>query len=299
MATGIDVFFTGLMLICLDGQPNCPVGGYKNTAWAVKANGPRKVCGWYSTEETTLELKFVEDDFKGPWPDSCRKVKNEKGQYEIICPLSSEQVCLLPNPKAANPPPPKLEGLPRLDEIDRRLLAPDKELLENYDYVSTRIQFPTGEISAGDKWPIEGNPTRWYRSDGDTDASFPRELSDRLKVAYVKATELTLTDCSKDLIKLTPEKDNADVVIRNVSKYPPVPDYDDEGIYESLAYLLWYYRLGSWDTQTDHCPNYTRAKKDSVILRCVSKKETGCVYDPSAATDTRFWPPMVGSYPKK
>ena len=53
----IDVFFTGLMLICLDGQPNCPKGpyakDYPNTAWVVQADGISEPCGWSSKLKTT------------------------------------------------------------------------------------------------------------------------------------------------------------------------------------------------------------------------------------------------------
>jgi hypothetical protein len=304
MAAGIDVFFTGLMLICLDGQDKtCPVGKYeKNTALIVKANGPRRICGWYSSEENKLELRFKKGDFEGQKPKStldCKETKNEKGEYEVICSLPEMDICLVPDQHKTYPNP-KLENLPRLDEIDRRLLAPMEKLLENDSYVSARIHFPTGEITTDDWWPTEGSPTRWYRSDGDTDKAFPRGLSDRLKVAYGKANKLTLTDCKgADIIVLTPQRDGADVVLQNISKYPPTPDYDDEGIYESLSYLLWYYRLGSWDTRSGKCPDYTKAKKDAIVLRCVSKEETGCVYDPRAKNDTRFWPPMLGPRPRQ
>ncbi len=97
MAAGIDVFFTGLMLICLYDQQNCPKGQderyYPNTAWVVKADGPRRVCGWHSREETLLRLKIKKDDFESFISPLCE----ENAEREVICTFSARDICLLPD----------------------------------------------------------------------------------------------------------------------------------------------------------------------------------------------------------
>ena len=294
MAPGIDVLFTGLMVICLSGQSNCPVK-YEdmNTAWVVYANGPRRICGRYSEEETTLQVKFYKGEFEpSQGKFYCAKANSKN---EVICSLFGHDLCLLPGVPAKTLSGSTIKSLPRIDEIDRRFLALDANLLKDPDYVPTRIYFPKGVTTAGPTWSIDGKPVRWYRSNGDTDQALPRELSDQLKVTYEGSTGITLTDCSNlSLIYFKALLPNVQITFENVSKYPPMPEYDDKGGYESLAYLLWYYRLGEWDTSSGKCPDYTNSKKDAVLLQCVSKKETGCVYNPYAQATTRFWPPILG-----
>lgn len=310
MATGIDVFLTGLMLICIQDQPNCPQGSYtdkypdryQNTAWAVKANeenGPeKKVCGWYRGERTRFEVKFKKDDFDEPVLGGNVTCLDGKNGYKLCGLGSYRDVCLIPDPPSDKKVS-SLDNLPRLDEIDRRLVAPREALR---DYISNTIHFPTGTITSGPIWPTNqdgtpGKATRWYRSDGIGDAALPRQLSDRLKVAYSKAASITVTNCvGITLIKLTPKLDNAAVLVQNVATYPPVPDYKTEdGIgYDHLTYLAWYYLLGEWDTENGDCPEYERTKKNPVLLGCVSKKGVSCSFNPSADTDSRFWPPMLG-----
>src|SRR5207253_3274862 len=147
-----------------------------------------------------------------------------------------------------------LGNLLRINEIDRRLFAPASGLLRNPEYASS-ITFPKGEFFAGALWPSDAKPTTWRRSDGSTDSVFPGKLSDRLGVLYASAKKLYLTDCENqakpvDLIMLEPQKDKAEVILQNVAKYLPTPDYEvvAEGGYDVLTYLVWYYRLGEWDT---------------------------------------------------
>jgi len=131
------------------------------------------------------------------------------------------------------------------------------------------------------------------------DEALPRALSDQLVVTYIKATRLTVTNCedTTPLIELVlgDKIEHGEVFFRNAAKYSPVPHYEveEEGGYDSLAYLLWYYRLWEWDTDTGKCPDYAKAKKGPVLLRCPSKKDPGCAYNGYPA-DTRFWPPILG-----
>lgn len=297
---GVEVFFTGLMLICFDGEANCPVtkSGW-NTAWVLKADGPRRTCGWYSSEETRLELRFrlgEVESYKGYPPYAYCTEDEENGVPWVTCVLSERDICFIPSGLGVqdqNYFEASLVNLPRLDEIDKRFVQLDECLLR--DSAPSRLNFPKGKIAAEPLWPRDEDPTRWYRSNGDTDEAFPRYLSDRLKVVY-DTTYATVTSCSESPLKFVEvyPRDGARLTFRNFTKYPPTPDYDDEGAYESLAYFLWYYRLGKWDTRSGRCPDYIRANKDAVLLRCIAKKETGCVFDPSANADTRYWPPMLG-----
>src|ERR1700730_6495469 len=89
MVPGIDVYFTGLMLICIAGQPECPK---ENTAWVVKADGTNSLpCGWKSDTTTTLQLRFKRDDFCPKEADlatcvpNCRADNNDKTM--VVCEL--------------------------------------------------------------------------------------------------------------------------------------------------------------------------------------------------------------------
>lgn len=289
MATGIDVFFTGLMLICLDGQSDCPAKSDWNTAWIVKAGGPSNTCGWHSREETRLEIQFSLNEVV---PSSVAGCTENKDRNEMHCPLPAGDINIFLEKPLVQKLETSVQRLPRLAEIDRRFKAPDKNLLTNENYVPGRINFPRGKIGAGDYWPTEGKPTPWYRSD-DVDKNYPLKLSDRLKATYEKVMQLTLkNDKGDSLLVLKRKPDiNANVFFRNVSKCDPNPDY--AAGYDYLPYLLWYYRLGSW--KDGKCPDYTRDKKEAVLLRCVAEKDSGCAYDASAARDTTFWPPTLGS----
>src|SRR4051794_38858821 len=172
----IDIFFTGLMLICLDGQQNCPVGSFaKNTAWVVKADGTSKPCGWDSREVTELELEFSSGEFDYTPSNFC----NNKNGFTIRCILPEGDLCIdlpaFPNNQLEN----SLQRLPRLDDVDRRFKELRVDRLNNAYYVPARIHFPPGLIGAGPKWPSDAEPTLWFRSDGSEGGALPRELSDR------------------------------------------------------------------------------------------------------------------------
>jgi len=306
---GIDVVFTGLMLICFDGQLSCPKGPYAerypdkypNTAWVVRADGASMPCGRKSTEVTRLDLIYSPNEFDPT--DINVKCVNEVGDRKscaLADDLSEREICVVPDSGTLSRN--KLldegfRGLPHLDEVDRRFKVLRKEQLKA-PYVPTRIYFPDGLVNSGAKWPgaNEGQTTLWYRSNGNASGDLPRDLSDRLKVTYeaVAPVNLTVTICGSDqkliVLKQKMAAKTASVVFRNTAKEPLSPD--QVGQFDDLGYLLWYYPLGSWDTPFGGtCPDYT--SKDAVLLRCVRDTATGCAYRPSLQSDIRFWPPVV------
>jgi hypothetical protein len=291
----IDVFFTGLMLICLDGQPNCPVKGYQdypNTAWVVIADGQGKPCGWNSNEITRLELRFLSLDFQ--YTESNTSYCKEQDNGFVRCLLPDGDLCVTPPAPALNQTIElSLRWVPRLDQVDRRFKGLRADRLSNPGYVPARINFAKGIIGSGPKWPLDVNPVRWYRSDGSVGGPLPRELSDRLKVTYAGDTlEIAPCDTQNPLIVLKANSSNAAVEFRNRAENP-TPDYVAE--YDDLAYLLWYYRLASWDTTFGTCPNYSFVDRDAVLLRCVRDSQYGCSSYPPLASDTRYWPAMLGN----
>lgn len=312
MAPGIDVFFTGLMLICLDGQPNCPIDNHKNTAWVVKADGKSEPCGCTDKTETKLQIEYSSKDFyQTPGTQTkltCTSDKQaDSNEKTITCTIPDYIDCVELYPAPA-PTIQTLESslkwLPRINEVDRRFKALRRELLEDTYYVPTRIRFPAGAIGAGPQWPPEkdntgkpnGKPRRWFRSNGKSDGALPRELSDRLKATYKIAERLGVRSCDGEtLIDLTVQpgvKGRAAAIFRNFGD--PLKPYN-EGRFYDLSYLIWYYRLGSWNTTYNSCPDYyLEAKKDAVLLRCVNERDTPCWYYDGGQADTKFWPPILG-----
>ena len=310
MTAGIDVFFTGLMLICFDGQLSCPKGPYAeqhtdkypNTAWVVRADGKSTPCGRTSPEETRLELTYSPEELNRT--DGQVKCEREKVGDRMVCVLADDplerEICVIPSSGtlARN----KLldegfRGLPHLDEIDRRFKVLRMEKLKS-PYVPTRIYFPDGVVNTGPKWPgaDRNQTTPWYRSNGNAGGDLPRDLSDRLSVTYQAETSLSLvvTICgtNQSLIVLEPklEAKTASVVFRNAAKKPPNPDL--VGQFDDLDYLLWYYPLGSWDTPfSGTCPDFP--SRDAVLLRCIRDSDKGCAYRPSLQSDSIFWPTVV------
>ena len=303
MATGIDVFFTGLMLICLDGQPNCPARTGWNTAWVVKADGPRRVCGVDSLVETELELRFNGADFTYHASGEVECKPEVEGSSTIRCNNFTEgRICLETDSLRENQFPDRgLEQLPRLDELDRRFKFVLRERLRG-PYVPSSIDFPKGLISAGAKWPSDIRPRLWYRSDRDAGGALPRELSDRLRVTYPEATTITLTTCGPEepapLLYLTRRVPNAQVTFRNRGN--PLP-FDSRGGFDNLTYLLWYYLLGSWATGSGNCPEYAPERPNTaIVLSCVRERDrerdANCACYDACDADTTFWPPVVKPY---
>lgn len=298
MATGIDVFFTGLMLICLDGSDCAREGHFPNTAWVVKADGPRKICGWEDQTSTTLELRFKETDFK--LTVDVDSVCGDPENDVYSCPLTRETICVVPRPA---PEEQRLEHslqwLPQLDEVDQRFKAVLPERLEDKYYVSTRIHFPTGVVGAGERWPPRGAeagfPRLWFRSDSSAGGALPRELSDRVQVTFERAEWLELSACDgKPWIVLRAvarkeERRAAPVFIRN---FADVVYRDEVSGYDNLAYLLWYYRLGSWLTSRGSCPEYSKDKRDAIVLRC-RREDAPCACYKNCDRDSSFWPPVL------
>lgn len=301
----IDVFFTGLILICLEGQPNCPVGTSGNTAWVVKADGKSRPCKWNSAEETELELRFPKTHFVQLPSGSITCVKDPDDDTLMRCPLTAADICVLPKPSPFGRHQlldSSLQWVPRIDEVDTRFKSLNVKHLNNPAYVPTRIHFPYGIVGAGEKWP-PGAPSGiyrlWSRSDGSDGGALPRELSDRLRVTYDRADELELTDCSgHPLLVLirNPHEKNAEVVFRNRATTSITPDVVSG--YDNLAYLLWYYRLGLWATESGDCPDYPAdGRKDAILLRCFREHNAPCYhYGDSPKADLVDWPTMMGPW---
>ncbi len=298
----IDVFLGGLMLICLNGQKDCPVGKLGNTAWVVKA-GPQadkaKICERESTEVTHLILRFSADQFfkeSGPLEDKC---KTDKGITECKLYLTGatgedhdfENICVIPNAQDSTQElDSSIQQVPRLAEIDRRFILLSTDYLKNTKWVPTQIHFPLGVIGAGPKWWKDNTiPTPWSRSDGSKDGTLPRALSDKLKVTYQGATSLKVMTCDgKPLIEITLKTFTAsgDVYVLNYADNL-TPARNNSYHYEDLDYLVWYYRLGIWDTYTQKCP------LDAIVLSCYWVNSTYCAKNNAA--DSTHWPPVMGS----
>jgi hypothetical protein len=301
----IEVFFGGLMLICLKGQQDCPVGNLGNTAWVVKADGATNPCGWPSQEKTEkLVLQFPTAKFfeaSGSLKAKCNPAGMPNGIItECILPYQNAypDLCLIPDsPATTQQLDSSLEQMPRLAEIDRRFIKLNATWLENTDWVPARIHFPLGVIGAGPKWPDPKTPTQWSRSDGSKDGTLPRALSDKLSTTYQGATELKITTCNgSTLIKLNlkPLVTAGEITLLNRAAADISPDVVDDK-YDNLAYLLWYYRLGEWDTNDGKCPYYDENNRDAVLLRCTRVNHTYCSRTVGGAADTTHWPPMLGN----
>lgn len=304
----VTVVFAGLMLICLDGQIGCPQEppDYGNTAWVLKAEDGSEVCGWYSQVATELQIvTTVGDggDFESPdlLPHGC-----EEDLGKLTCTVTEpNDICVNSVTEGPGDIESTLRWLPRIDEIDRRfkrLLSRDKLI----KYAPTRIHFSNGiSVGGGPLWP-DGFYTRvWFRSDWSDGGAFPRALSDRLNVKYKVESELHVESCGKDDpefdLVLTPKKDDAEITFRNRAKSPyegkePWPLPDTVGPYDNLVYLLWYYRLGSWATGSGDCPQYTKNKREAILLRCVriAEDNKSCADEPGLVGDTTYWPVMLG-----
>ena len=297
----IDVFFTGLMLICLDGQPNCPAGKPgSNRAWVVNADGKSEHCGLVSSETTKLDLRFPTAEFfqspSGVTSLECKEDPVDKSMTR--CNLPPGKICTVPHsPSQTQVLDKTLDLIPRLAEVDRRFMGLDETRLSDPRYVSGHIDFPQGVIGAGAPWPKNGKPTQWYRSNDQAD-TLPRPLSDRLKAAYTEATGLEVTNCENKLPLLTltlkPHVTKAEIEFRNLAVDTSRADVVSN--HDSLAYLLWYDELGKWNTLHNVCP------RDAVQLSCIRQSPTdGCACDDhdTCARDHTFWPPMLGGGPVK
>lgn len=302
MSTTVDLFFAGLMLICLDGQSRCTGEPGPNTAWVVKADGRSKPCGWNDRTITTLELQFDKDELSynehGEWPR-----KHCDGDAEdpskITCrPLEGKDICAYPGPELQEwRLEHSLRWLARIDEVDRRFLALDARRLTHLEYVPTRIHFPTGVIGAGERWPprstYEDDPRLWHRSDGRIRGALPRNLSDRLRVSY-QGNTLTLAYCGGGQVLIVlvrnPEAEQAQAILRNSAD---VLSADRRGRFENLSYLLWYYRLGRWRTVSGSCPQYEEDNRDAILLRCRGTRNERCSCIDECDRDSVFWPPEL------
>lgn len=320
MAVGVDVVFTGLMLICLEGDVDCPLDEAKNTAWVLKVEGERTSCGWYTRRDQHFEMRFRIDDFLPlkTVPDRCTEDPDDTNF--LLCDLPDDRICVVPFP---DPLPVNqdldqaLTPLPKLEEIDRRFQRLRTERVNDPSYIVASVQFPTGEASAP-LWPNSDSPTLWYRSDMSTDrdllpevpndpwlvyraepitdGELPRVMSDRLQERYSNATEIAVRSCEGQQfqILLTPQVANAQVTIKNRSD---IQDYAQfgQGLFTEFTYLLLYYQLGRWETSDEECPGHAQDLTRAVLLSCkhadFGRQMCAC-YDGCDA-HTTFWPPIL------
>lgn len=300
----IDVVFTGLMLICFADQPDCldeklPAW---HTAWVVKADGESMPCGWNSQIKTKPELRFDKREFNTPKyynGFTCADDTDKKDFANCSLEYDCVNVYVDPKPGAAYQRfEQSLQYLPRIDEVDRRFKKVDSNILKETDYVPTRIHFETGVIGAGKNWPQTGKPRQWLRTDGSAGGALPRELSDLVNVTYFDAMTFSLKKCDgTPLIELTRMNDKATVTLRNLAYEKLQAEVSTSYVhYNDLAYLIWYYRLGSWDTPSNLCPVYEAGNKDAVMLRCVRERGKPCACSTvNCERDTIYWPPMLRS----
>lgn len=292
-AMTLDVFFTGLMLLCLNNQQNCQYKDMQdktwNTAWILKADDKSNPpCGRPSPERTKLELTFKEGDFKPPF--TCVK----QGDSYYHCPLPDDALRLVISQGNGQMKYPQhlsddLQWLPKIDEIDTRFKELDVNRLKNPFYVPGTITFPDGDITAGTKFPeLADPPTQWFRSNGKP-GGFPRPLSDRLRVRYDGSIAYIEVRGKWFNLHLEPMSAAPRVWFRNGTEKL---EADHESQYDDLSYLLWYYRLGVWKTTFGTCPDY----KDAVVLRCIRDDADlqGCAYSTKVERDNTIWPPLLG-----
>lgn len=314
MAVGVDLVLTGLMLICLDGDGDCPLDGAKNVAWVLKLEGERVSCGWYTRRDQHFELRIKVNDFLPlkAVPDRCAPDPDDTST--MVCDLPHERICVDPFPEpqpATQDLQQALAPLLRLEEVDRRFHRLRSEKLSDPSYVVAGVEFPTGEASAP-LWPDPDNAVVWNRSDTTTGpgslpwlayrsglatgADLPRRLSDRLQERYSNATEIAVRSCAGEEfeILLTPQVDNAQVAIKNRSD---IQDYAQftTGLYTDFVYLYFYYELGQWNTSDGECPGHAQDSARAVLLSCrvpdFGRGRCAC-YDGCDA-HTTFWPPVL------
>jgi hypothetical protein len=294
---GIDLFLTGLMLICLDGQPGCQVGDYQNAAWVIKATNTGEPCGYSLNIDTELRLQFGKDDFSVSY-------------NELVCDDAIPRNCTIPDGYCGPAPYdlyvnvdrlPSLEDqhvdtrwLPQIDDVDPRFGTVDPYKLNDAGNIPVRLRFQTGTIKAGAKWPPAaanaGKPINWFRSNKKAGGYLPSELSDRLRIRYGKAKMMSLVCRGKTLIVLARKKSTGSVTIGNFAFALSHKDGDD---FEDIAYLLWYYPLGTWTSISGSCPPYKTDGTGAIVLRCAKKRGQRCSYFGSGNASTRFWPPML------
>ncbi|MFY9826632.1 MAG: hypothetical protein WAM82_35050 [Thermoanaerobaculia bacterium] len=289
---GIDLFLTGLMLICLDSQAGCQVGNYQNTAWIINAAKNDVRCGVTGQFTTTLAIEFAANEFVVVHDGLKTCTGGDLRNCPIpdtACGVDSKElyVNLLPSPEGQSI---NTQGLPQIDDIDSRFGKVNQGELDKL----RRIRFQTGVISAAANWPPvsanAGKPRKWFRSNFQAGGSLPSELSDRLKARYEGATLFSVMCSDRPLLILQLAKDTGSVTIGNFAdallKENDVDNFDD------LTYLLWYYYLGTWSGK--ECPDYKRDGSGAVVLRCVQEeKDKRCSYYGGGASGTRFWPPTL------
>jgi hypothetical protein len=291
---GIDVFFAGLMLICLKDQPNCPAGGYgnDNTAWVVKADGESKPCGWDSKAKTALVIQFDRDKFKyipGGTLDCASGAC-------IVPETPGADLCVSADPNEASRRETTLGRLPVLDSMDERFLAINPDRLKDETKVPFRLHFNSGILGASSYWPSDGNPTLWLRSNGREDGALPRNLSERLRVSYEGARSFQVKKCGDETnflirLELRPGMNTGQVTLLNRGSGLQA-EGDKVGDNDVLTYLIWYYRLGVWKTADGDCPQYTSTKKDATLLSCRHSR-LRCFDTSAGEGGTIYWPTML------
>ncbi|HXU45626.1 MAG TPA: hypothetical protein VN783_08875 [Thermoanaerobaculia bacterium] len=277
---GITVAFAGLMLICVteDGKfcPTAEAG--KNTAWVIKAYDDKgndtanTPCGWPGDKDnmTTTYVRYTDD-----YGNNINYPLNP-GKYYLNVYNSSF---------SRNKIQESINNLPRLHDIDSKFIKIMTPL--NPEYLLTTINFPYTVIEADRVFPLEIDSTKpriwWFPSNGVVPPTHPRYLSDQFLARYKDAMTISVVDYKNNypVVTVTTQKPDLLLTIINEAKSLTA---EKKGTYRDLPYLLWYNRLGLWDTRTGECPEYD---VDAYLLRC---KGADC-HQPGAKVTT-FWPVM-------
>lgn len=306
MAYAVDVIFSGLMLICLNGKSDCydKTTGLNNSAYALHAQARETTtCGWNSPEQTafygpvivfkaeTCELVVVDDTFL----ETCTKSRNANGESLCSCNLTGPPNFCLSAKDNSTAPSYGLDGLVRIDELDSRFKNLRPGVLKESAVVSAGIHFSGGAFTTAVPWKVDGLPVLWDASKGGV-AGFPRPLTNEPKVSYL-AKAIELTDCGRTTLARLNPTEATTITIQNFSIERPLPDHDSAAGYDYLPFLLWYYQLAEWKTANDACPTYTGVNRDAVVLRCVRGNFKSCAHEPKAAYSSVIWPTMLGPKP--
>jgi hypothetical protein len=136
------------MLICLDGNANCPTAkSGQNTAYVIQADGIRKPCGRDSCERTELYVRYDPNEV---WVHPCNLCCHpDIGNPPLMkCRLPEPRYCVVDEGHwYAQVRTSDLNLIPRLDEVDSRFSALNLSRLSDDTYVPQQIYFPPGRAA--------------------------------------------------------------------------------------------------------------------------------------------------------
>lgn len=295
---GFDVAFSGLMIICLQGQQFCPKqtpsSAYPNTAWVLKGtdgSSSKNICGYNLDEKTTLELQLEADHWDLRDPQS--KCVASNGTTK--CRIDFSPACIGTDRMESFSLGKRLKNLPNQPMVDDRFVGWRVDRLTDSSYVSNRIHFSGGKVRGAAYWKVDhsgSGPTLdidWLRTRDDASVG---KLSPALIVNYPNSSKVIVKNCSTGdvVLELTNKTAGKAIVVANQTATPGV-DIGAQA-YDLLPFLLWYSRMASWDTADGECPSYSSG--DASILKCrhPANPQRRCSGYPPA--ESVYWPPYLG-----